>query len=189
MLARNLLLGFNKERQTDSFFFKGNTMRTYSQSSPSTNFDNQIVSNMMTPSTTTSTSYLSLPTFGSLTRTSTEPGDKAVEVSMQKLTSLLKPLIDSIFVDEKWYTETYKDVQEAIYAGKILNAKEHFVGSGYFENRMPHKIVVDEIWYLNEYTDVKDAISRGRFASAQDHFFMNGFAEGRQPSKGWSLIA
>jgi hypothetical protein len=106
-----------------------------------------------------------------------------IELTREQLFALIRKLLASIPVDESWYTTTYKDIDEAIHAGQVSSAKEHFVSNGYFEGRLPGKIVVDEAYYISQYPDVAEGIDEGEIDSAQEHFESHGFAEGRLPFK------
>lgn len=90
--------------------------------------------------------------------------------------------------DERFYLETYPDIAVAVRSRKIKSGFEHYVDTGYFENRLPRKLIVDERYYLQENSDVADAIKKGRVTSAQDHFNHSGFGEGRIPYKDFSLF-
>ncbi len=111
-----------------------------------------------------------------------------VELPETKLFGLLQRMLAFVEVDEAWYRVTYRDVDEAIRAGRLASAREHYVASGYFENRFPHEINVNEAWYLAEYPDVAEAIRTGLVSSATEHFESDGFKEGRLPREGWSLL-
>jgi hypothetical protein len=50
----------------------------------------------------------------------------------------LRPLIAGILFDEAWYLAAYPDIAEAIAAGVIPSAREHYLQSGYFEHRLPY---------------------------------------------------
>jgi hypothetical protein len=115
-------------------------------------------------------------------------GGHYVELLESKLSELLQALLARVKVDEKWYLATYSDVAEAVKSGGFESAREHYIRSGYFENRLPEKIKVNEDWYLNEYPDVQAAIKSGAFKNGQQHFEHNGFREGRLPVLGWSLL-
>ncbi|MSP01796.1 MAG: hypothetical protein EXR07_12220 [Acetobacteraceae bacterium] len=90
-------------------------------------------------------------------------------------------MIRGIEVDETWYARLYDDIGQAIRTGTIRSAREHFLGDGYFEGRLPFPIRVDEAWYLRQYPDVADSIRRGVLTSAQEHFDLDGYKEGRLP--------
>lgn len=90
--------------------------------------------------------------------------------------------------DERFYLETYPDIAAAVRGKTIKNGLDHYIETGYFENRLPRKLIVDERYYLQENPDVADAIKRGRVKSAQDHFNHSGFTEGRIPYKDFSLF-
>ena len=111
-----------------------------------------------------------------------------VELPEDKFIELLRVLVAQISVDEAWYRARYRDVDEAIIAGRVGSARQHYLTAGYFENRMPRRIELDESWYLKEYPDVATAIGYGIFASATEHFERDGFREGRLPCAGWSLL-
>src|SRR6516225_9754393 len=68
-------------------------------------------------------------------------GDR-IEMTREQFLSLIRRLLASVPVDEHWYTTTYKDIDEAIQAGLVSSAKDHFVSNGYFEGRLPAKVVV-----------------------------------------------
>ncbi len=101
---------------------------------------------------------------------------------------LLHALLSRVQVDEAWYLAAYPDVAGAVKRGEMNSGREHYLRSGYFENRLPGPIRVDENWYLAEYPDVASAIKSGAFKNGQQHFERNGFKEGRLPSAGWSLL-
>ena len=101
---------------------------------------------------------------------------------------LIRVLLESVEVDEAWYLNVNEDVAAAVRAGELSSGRAHYIGSGYFENRLPRPVVVDEAWYLSEYPDVADAIRSGTVASAGAHFEKSGFIEGRLPRQGWSLL-
>lgn len=115
-------------------------------------------------------------------------GGHYVELLESKLMEILQALLERVDVDEDWYLAYNSDVGAAVERGELRSARDHYIRSGYFENRMPRRISVNENWYLGEYPDVAEAIKAGAFASAQQHFTVNGFKEGRLPSPGWSLL-
>jgi hypothetical protein len=90
--------------------------------------------------------------------------------------------------DERFYLENYPDIVAAVRSRKIENGLDHYLKTGYFENRVPRKLIVDERYYLQENPDVADAIRKGRIKNAQEHFEHAGFNEGRSPYKGFSLF-
>jgi hypothetical protein len=111
----------------------------------------------------------------------TERGELRVNVSYENFLHLLKTIIQGMEVDEDWYMRTYEDIAQAVRAGIVRSARDHFVNDGYFEGRMPFPIKVDEAWYLEKYPDVAEGIRRGTLTSAQDHFERDGYREGRHP--------
>ena len=91
--------------------------------------------------------------------------------------------------NEETYLQANPDVREAIQRGRLLNARQHFFGYGYFEGRMGALPAVDEEWYLKTYPDVAQAVREGRVTSATRHFHETGAAEGRVPSRDKKEIA
>jgi hypothetical protein len=90
--------------------------------------------------------------------------------------------------DERFYLEFYPDITAALRGKKLKSALDHYLDTGYFENRLPRKLLVDESYYLQQNPDVADAIRKGKLKSAQDHFNNAGFNEGRVPYKDFSLF-
>jgi hypothetical protein len=90
--------------------------------------------------------------------------------------------------DERFYLETYPDIATAVRAKKVKSGLDHYVETGYFENRLPRRFIVDERYYLQANPDVAEAIKKGRLKSAQDHFNHAGFTEGRVPYKDFSIF-
>jgi hypothetical protein len=90
--------------------------------------------------------------------------------------------------DERFYLETYPDIAAAIRGKKVKSALDHYLDTGYYENRMPRKLIVDERYYLQENPDVAAAIKKGRLKNAQEHFNQGGFMEGRLPFKDFALF-
>lgn len=115
-------------------------------------------------------------------------GAHYVELLESKFLELLRELLVRVEVDEPWYLQTYRDVQDAVHSGLVKSARAHYIGAGYFENQMPRPIQVDEAWYVLEYPDVAEAIRAGAFPSAAHHFERDGFREGRLAHQGWSLL-
>jgi len=108
-------------------------------------------------------------------------GELRVNVSYENFVKLRKLMIKGMEVDAEWYGRAYADIGQAIRAGTIHSARDHFMNDGYFEGRLPFPIQVDEAWYLKKYPDVADGIRRGVLTSAQEHFEMDGYKEGRLP--------
>ena len=104
-----------------------------------------------------------------------------VQMTREQLLSLVRKLLVSVPVDDKWYIATYPDVEQGIQGGSVKSAKDHFVSNGYFEGRLPAKVVVDEAFYTSRYPDVAEGIDEGEIQSAQEHFETHGFVEGRIP--------
>ena len=107
--------------------------------------------------------------------------NERIEMTRNQLLSLIRNLLAAIPVDEGWYKTIYQDVEQAIQSGAVRSAKEHFVSDGYFEGRLPSKVVVDEKFYKSKYPDVAEGIDDGEINSAQEHFETHGFIEGRLP--------
>jgi hypothetical protein len=133
---------------------------------------------------------LDIPTYASLiNRKLIVPSSKKPFLAVDEhfIAQLLMPGLEKIHVDEEWYLVAYPDVSAAIKRGVVPNAKAHYCQFGYYEHRMPHRVLVDEPWYLSEYPDVRDGVNAKHFASGQEHFELLGFKEGRVPYRGFEL--
>lgn len=71
------------------------------------------------------------------------------------------------------------DIKEAIGAGDIRSAAEHFISHGFFENRPPSDVTIDEADYFEKYPDVMEAVNKGDIESATEHWLRFGRFEGR----------
>ena len=108
-------------------------------------------------------------------------GEVRVSASYEDFLKILKLMISGLEIDETWYREKYEDIDQAVRSGGIESPKRHFVDDGYFEGRLPYRIVIDSDWYLSEYPDVAESVHRGDFSSAEQHFWQEGYREGRLP--------
>ncbi|HQT66775.1 MAG: hypothetical protein B7Z78_05105 [Rhodospirillales bacterium 20-60-12] len=129
-----------------------------------------------------------LLSYGFICGASPHLSTRKIELLEERLHALLTSLISLVEVDENWYISQNPDVERAIREGLFTSAKQHYVKSGYFEDRMPHDIKVNEDWYLKTYPDVANAIQLGVLVSGAQHFARDGFREGRLPYDGFSLI-
>jgi hypothetical protein len=108
-------------------------------------------------------------------------GDGSVVVlPYERLKLLLTFFLESVPVDEEWYSATYPDVAEGIAGGTIASAKEHYARYGYFEGRLPREPAIDEGWYLSANPDIAEGIPNGGLPP-KDHYREHGYREGRWP--------
>jgi hypothetical protein len=117
----------------------------------------------------------------------TSPDRDYIRVEKHFFIDCMLPSLQDIRVDEPWYLQTYPDVQRAIKMGVVPDPKSHYCRFGFYEHRMPYRIVIDESWYVAEYPDVRAAIASRQFSSGQAHFDMDGFREGRMPYPNFRL--
>jgi hypothetical protein len=110
-----------------------------------------------------------------------------VTLSRSLLLDLLRPCLLRVRFDAEYYRRSNPDLAAAEAAGQISSLHEHYLGHGYFENRLPCRVEVDATWYTGTYTDVGEAIIGGRVASPEWHFETFGFREGRLPQRDWSF--
>lgn len=106
-----------------------------------------------------------------------------IHLNGEQFKTAIKSVLRGVKIDEVWYRQTYRDVDQAIKAGVYKSAKHHFVEDGYFEGRRPGMAIVDEDWYLSKYPDVAEGIETGEISSCQDHFENDGEQEGRLPQE------
>src|SRR3546814_6320613 len=62
---------------------------------------------------------------------------KMTLVSTKVLRKLIEAALEGVEFDEKWYLKQYGDIADAHRKGQIVNLREHFITSGYFEGRRP----------------------------------------------------
>ncbi len=125
-----------------------------------------------------------LPPFDLIRRSveiSTVRGELRVSLSYDDFIKILRMMLLGAEVDESWYLEQHPDIAEAIRAGSVASAKQHFLDDGYFEGRLPFPMPVDERWYLEQYPDVAESVRKGVISSGEQHFSEDGYREGRLP--------
>jgi len=110
-----------------------------------------------------------------------------VAVDRHFLINALRPWLLRIRLDEPWYLANNPDIAESVQEGILSDAREHYVRHGFFEHRMPYRIVPDERWYLDQYADVRASVEQGKIPSGQWHFDEMGFREGRLPFPHFAL--
>jgi hypothetical protein len=106
----------------------------------------------------------------------------AVSVPGPLLRHLLQLAVAAGDFDEQSYLAANPDVAQAIKAGKLRNARLHYVSQGYFEGRRGGHPRVDEAWYLKRNPDVAEAVKAGTVASGSEHFVARGAEELRAPA-------
>jgi SAM-dependent methyltransferase len=67
------------------------------------------------------------------------------DVPMEAIRAVLRPLIENAPFDEEFYVLKYKDIKDAVAAGRAASGRVHYVHDGYFNNRMsqPDSTVFD----------------------------------------------
>jgi hypothetical protein len=141
----------------------------------------------LNPSITEQGNYMYVPPFDSLltaigvTRAEFENASVVV-VPTELLKLLLQVAVASGDFNETGYLRDNPDLAGAVRAGKVEDARLHYVGFGYFESRSGATPEVDEAWYLRTYPDVADAVATRLVGSAAEHFRVIGAAEGRSPN-------
>ena len=108
-------------------------------------------------------------------------GETRVAMTYEQVQQMIRTLLAGIKVDEAWYLARHEDVAAEVATGAIRSAREHYIGHGFFEGRLPFSIQIDEKYYLEQNPDVAETVRRGVYASAQEHFDGPGYREGRKP--------
>jgi hypothetical protein len=106
-------------------------------------------------------------------------GNGTVPVSRKFLRALVCELARQTRLDERWYAETYPDVEGARLAGDIKSLRAHFFESGYIEGRLPAPPRFDPRVYGKHYRDIADAFPSADAETLRRHFFSSGYFEGR----------
>ena len=113
---------------------------------------------------------MGLISFGYLRNETRDPNNRFIRVEENRLRETLRDLLHQVEIDEKWYMEFNSDVRAAFRQGKVTSARDHYIESGYFEDRFPRPFKVDAEWYLKTYPDIAEAIRAKKFDSPQAHF-------------------
>jgi hypothetical protein len=143
-----------------------------------------------TQATRKQTSTVQMPSFGALIVNKVvvpSANSTYLAVDQHLFYQLAMAAISAIEFDEAWYLSTYTDIRDAIAAGVVSSAQHHYIRHGYYEHRLPRKVVVDEAWYLDVHKDVQEALTRRHYSSGQEHFQLSGYREGRLPYPGFVL--
>jgi len=100
---------------------------------------------------------------------------RTLTVDKEIIVGLLRKVIAREPFDEKWYLQNYPDVREAVSAGKLQSGRQHYIETGYFENRLPGLLEFDVDGYLRNNPDLS-SLSK---TQAIHHFVNTGHREGR----------
>lgn len=105
--------------------------------------------------------------------------DGKISISVVLFKHLMAFAISQAFFDERWYLETYPDVDAAVQRGDESSALSHYMFTGYYEGRSPGPWFVHKQWYEQFYQDVAVALREGSIVDSAEHFHNNGYFEGR----------
>lgn len=109
-------------------------------------------------------------------------GEGELKVPAKFLKILLKLAAQAGDFDKTQYLQSNPDVEAAFRAGKLIDLRDHYIKSGFFEGR-GGSVRVDEYWYLRQYPDVAQAKKDRKIDSATKHFFSAGELEARAARK------
>lgn len=121
--------------------------------------------------------------FKVLTAALPAPEKDRVTIPIALLRLLLSAAARNAEFDEEEYLRRNPDVAIAVRQGKWSSGKDHYVASGYFEDRSGIGIALSESWYLTANPDVARAVKDGEWQSAQEHYTMRGVFEWRIPNR------
>lgn len=102
-----------------------------------------------------------------------------VTVNAAFLRFLIGELLRGTRFDQRFYAEQYPDVEAARLAGDVASLREHFLGQGYFEGRLPHPFPFDARWYRKHYKDLAGVFPPDEVGELRHHFYTCGWQEGR----------
>jgi tetratricopeptide (TPR) repeat protein len=71
-------------------------------------------------------------------------GKPRVTLSYGDFIKIIRRLLAGVTVDEAWYLQRYVDVANAVAAGKVGSARQHFINHGYFEGRLPGPVQAED---------------------------------------------
>ncbi|WP_061501277.1 hypothetical protein [Acetobacter malorum] len=108
--------------------------------------------------------------------------ERPVPIPRSLLLLLIENYLRTQPFDEEAYLRTNPDVADAVRAGLVPSAREHYATRGYWEERDGAAPPFCEDWYLRQNPDVAIAVQRGECPSAAAHYIHYGRKEGRCPS-------
>lgn len=101
-----------------------------------------------------------------------------------------RPPRSALLFDDVWYLAAHADVAQAVRAGRLKSAYQHYRRFGRAEGRAArfHEYTFDpafvdqfdEAWYEAQYPDVRQAVASGEISSALEHYHEHGRFELRQ---------
>jgi hypothetical protein len=116
-------------------------------------------------------------------------GNEVVTMPAELFRQLLARAFEaSNVVDEKFYLSANPDVQSAVKKGTIESGAVHYYQTGYFEDKLPSKVLVDQKFYLSAHQDIAAAFRAGKIKDVQQHFERQGYHEGRLPFAEFTLF-
>lgn len=125
-------------------------------------------------------------------RTNSSYGEFSVETRVSAYQSFIDGLVGRgnratrDLVDPDYYLQTYPDVAQAVAAGRLGSAHDHFIAFGAWEGRNPDAFF-DAAYYLAQQPDVAQAVAQGEVPNAYWHYTHLGWQEGRDPSASFDL--
>jgi hypothetical protein len=107
-------------------------------------------------------------------------GHRTLTCDRDGLVEILTEMLRAAPFDEKWYLEHYPDVAQAVQRGEISSARQHYVGTGYFEGRLPGLNGFDARAYCSVHSDLEHILLEpAGDRLAEQHFIEHGYREGR----------
>jgi len=106
-------------------------------------------------------------------------GHGKIEVDGPGLRHLISKYAETLRFDADWYAETNPDVESARLAGDVPSLHKHFIVTGYWEGRLPHKPPFDPNWYRRHYKDIGATFPETDVDGMREHFLSSGHSEGR----------
>lgn len=115
---------------------------------------------------------------------SPDASQNSITISKELLKLMLQVIISTSDFDEASYLRLNPDVAEAVRRGDVASGRMHYIGFGYFEDRLGGADEVDAAWYEKTYPDVAQGIRSGKVQvkTVVEHFRVAGAAEGRAPN-------
>ena len=116
-------------------------------------------------------------------------GNEVVTMPAELFRQLLARAFEATnVVDEKFYLATNPDVEAAVKKGIIESGAVHYYQTGYFEDKLPSKVLVDQKFYVSAHQDIAAAVRAGKIKNIQQHFESQGYHEGRLPYAEFTLF-
>lgn len=106
--------------------------------------------------------------------------DDKVVLSKTAFDAIVRALLEKTLINEETYQSLYPDVEEWVSSNEGVTAHQHFVQTGFFEDRFLIPAEFEEITYLRANLDIAIAVKKGVFETGLSHYLLFGHDQKRR---------